>query len=255
MAFWIFKYNPKVYRLEDRFRDPNPTIDWRVPRLSHDIGPGDVAFFWRTRSKRGIVGAMLVGTNAKKLADSEIDNRFYDDPDSDEAERIAEEQLRVVGTLILRNLDLRMKALRAVPGLEKLSAFKPIIGTVFEVRPAEGTILAQRAGLPPLRQCEGGVIRVGKSRISLDLIVEQYERGMSPEDMVRAYDTLVLTDIHAVIAYYLRHQDEVGSYLKRRQEGAEALRARIEAKRTRISREELLARRRARERADAPAGQ
>jgi uncharacterized protein (DUF433 family) len=74
---------------------------------------------------------------------------------------------------------------------------------------------------------EGGAVRVGNSRISLDLIVEQYENGMTPEDMVRAYDTLMLADVHAVIAYYLRHRDEVRAYLQRRAEEAEALRIKM----------------------------
>ena len=107
---------------------------------------------------------------------------------------------------------------------------------------------------PPLRVDQGGAVRVGNSRISLDLVVEQYENGVTPEDMVRAYDTLALADVHAVIAYYLRHRDEVRAYLKRRSEEAEALRTKIEAERPRVSREELLARRRAGEKADAPAG-
>jgi uncharacterized protein (DUF433 family) len=111
------------------------------------------------------------------------------------------------------------------------------------------------AVLPPLRVDEGGALRIGKTRISLDLVVEQYNNGMTPEDMVRAYDTLLLADVHEVIAYYLRHRDEVHAYLKRRFEEAEALRARIEAERPRLSREELLARRGAGEEADAPTGQ
>jgi uncharacterized protein (DUF433 family) len=94
----------------------------------------------------------------------------------------------------------------------------------------------------PLRVDEGGAVRVGKTRVSLDLVVEQYENGMTPEDMVRAYDTLVLADVYAVIGYYLRHRDEVRAYLKRREEEAENLRAKIEAERPRLSREELLAR-------------
>ena len=80
----------------------------------------------------------------------------------------------------------------------------------------------------PLRVDEGGAVRVGKSRISLDLVVEQYENGMMPEDIVRAYDTLMLADVYSVIAYYLRHRDEVRAYLTRRAEEAKALRAKIE---------------------------
>jgi uncharacterized protein (DUF433 family) len=76
---------------------------------------------------------------------------------------------------------------------------------------------------------EGGAVRVGNSRVSLDLVVEQYENGMTPEDMARAYDTLALPDVHAVIAYYLRHRDQVRAYLKRRAEEAAALRAKVEA--------------------------
>jgi uncharacterized protein (DUF433 family) len=114
--------------------------------------------------------------------------------------------------------------------------------------------LPLHAEAPPLRVDEGGALRVGKSRISLDLIVEQYQNGMAPEDMVRAYDTLELADVYAVIAFYLRHANEVRTYLKQRAEEAESLRAKIEAERPRVSAEELLARRSAKEKANAPTG-
>lgn len=116
-------------------------------------------------------------------------------------------------------------------------------------------LLPLQAEPPPLRVDAGGAVRIGNTRISLDLVVEQYENGMTPEDMVRAYDTLALPDVYAVIAYYLRHQDEVRTYLKRRVEEAEALRSKIEAERPRISREGLLARRHAKEKADLPTTQ
>src|SRR5687768_10276277 len=81
----------------------------------------------------------------------------------------------------------------------------------------------------PFRKDPGGVIRIGHSRVSLDLIVEQYENGMTPEALVSAYDCLTLADVHAAIAYYLRHPDQVRAYLKQREEESKALRAGIEA--------------------------
>jgi uncharacterized protein (DUF433 family) len=108
---------------------------------------------------------------------------------------------------------------------------------------------------PPLREDEGGVVRIGKTRVNLDLVVEQYENGMTPEDMVRAYDTLTLADAYSTIAYYLRHREPVRAYLNRRKQEAEALRSRVEAASPNVSRQELLARRDSRETVNAPAGQ
>jgi uncharacterized protein (DUF433 family) len=105
-----------------------------------------------------------------------------------------------------------------------------------------------------LRLDDQGVVRIGKSRITLDLFVEQYETGMAPEDMVRAYDTLDLADVHAAVAFYLRHRPEVEAYLERRQAGAAAIREKLESERPRLSRDQLLGRRDNSEVADASAG-
>lgn len=95
-------------------------------------------------------------------------------------------------------------------------------------------------------------IRVGKSRLTLDVLVEQYESGLSPEDMVRAYDTLDLADAHAAIAYYLRNRDKVRAYLHSRKRDADTLRQTIEAKHAPLIRDELPSRRGNTELADAP---
>jgi hypothetical protein len=52
-----------------------------------------------------------------------------------------------------------------------------------------------------------------------------------------------LADVHAVIAYYLRHRDEVRAYLKRREEEAKSIRGNMETDCPSTSRDELLARR------------
>lgn len=97
----------------------------------------------------------------------------------------------------------------------------------------------------PLRAAEGGTLRVGDSRVSLDTVVSEYDGGATPEEILLAYPTLALADVYAVLAYYLRHQDEVRAYLGRRQEEAAALRQEIESRRPDRSalREKFLARR------------
>jgi uncharacterized protein (DUF433 family) len=80
----------------------------------------------------------------------------------------------------------------------------------------------------PLRVAEGGAIRVGNTRIPLDRIVEEYERGTTPEAMVHSYDVLDLADVYAAIAYYLRHRADVAAYLQRREQEAAEIRQKIE---------------------------
>jgi len=123
-----------------------------------------------------------------------------------------------------------------------------------EVRDATEPIPLQ-AERPPIRVDDGGVARIGTGRVSLDAVVEQYENGMTPEELVRAYDTLTLADAYAAIAYYLRHTDAVRTYLTRRAEEAQGLRTTIETERPRVTRAELLSRRGAPEAEHAPAGQ
>jgi len=80
------------------------------------------------------------------------------------------------------------------------------------------------------------------TRISLDLIVEQYKNGMTPDEFVLAYDTLDIADVYAVIAFYLLNREAVEEYVKRREEEADLLQAQIEAKHPPLSRRELLRR-------------
>lgn len=97
----------------------------------------------------------------------------------------------------------------------------------------------------PLRVDEQGVIRVGDSRISLDVILDYHQQGMSAEAIADGYqDDITVADVHAVLAYFHRHRDEIDTYLKRRKEEADALRRQIEASQPARPgfREELIAR-------------
>jgi hypothetical protein len=49
-------------------------------------------------------------------------------------------------------------------------------------------------------------------------VVRSFDDGATPEAIVQRYSTL--SDVYAVIAYYLRHRDEVSDYLARREQMA-----------------------------------
>lgn len=109
----------------------------------------------------------------------------------------------------------------------------------------------------PLVRLENGVYRVTGTRIPLERIVECYQEGMTPEDIVRDFDTLRLADVYIVISYYLDHKEAVEEYMREQKQEAEAIRRMIEASQPRHAdlREELLARRARMEKGnDVPAG-
>lgn len=81
----------------------------------------------------------------------------------------------------------------------------------------------------PLRVDDTGAIRVGQSRVTLDVLLQYWRLGMKPEEIARGLDTLTLADVHGALAYYFRHETEIDNYLRRREEEAETLRQQIEA--------------------------
>jgi len=99
----------------------------------------------------------------------------------------------------------------------------------------------------PLREDPAGVFRVGNTRVLLELVLDAYKRGESPESIVRSYRSLQLTDVYAVITRYLAAPAPFDEYLRRCDEEAEAVRKTLEGAGMtgRVSKEELLARARA----------
>ena len=96
--------------------------------------------------------------------------------------------------------------------------------------------------VPLVRQPDSGV-RLRGTRIYLEHLVGDYERGMTPERMVEEFDTLTLADVYSVLGYYLRHQPAVRAYIARQDELNAEIRRRVEARQgPRPTREELLAR-------------
>ncbi|MDG2991243.1 DUF433 domain-containing protein [Candidatus Synechococcus calcipolaris G9] len=89
-----------------------------------------------------------------------------------------------------------------------------------------------------------GVVRVAKTRITLDTVVTAFLEGCTPEEIGEQYPSLQLPDVYLVIGYYLRHRDEVETYLAERQRQSEKNRRDVEQRFNPIGiRERLLARR------------
>ena len=82
----------------------------------------------------------------------------------------------------------------------------------------------------PLVTDADGVVRVGKTRVTLDTVLSAFMDGATAEEITHQYPSLDLADVYAVIAYYLRRRTEVDVYLQRRQQQAETIRGQNESR-------------------------
>ncbi|HEU5318747.1 MAG TPA: DUF433 domain-containing protein [Chloroflexota bacterium] len=80
----------------------------------------------------------------------------------------------------------------------------------------------------PLTRAEDGALRVTGTRIPIDRIVHAFLHGQTAEQFCQDFPTVTLSDVHAVIAYYLQNRDLVDEYLRLREHEAATLRERIE---------------------------
>jgi uncharacterized protein (DUF433 family) len=76
----------------------------------------------------------------------------------------------------------------------------------------------------PLTSDSDGVVRVARTRVTLDTVVAAFAEGATAEEIVQQYPSLDLAAVYSVLAYYLRHRAEVDAYLNEQQEQAEAVR-------------------------------
>lgn len=89
--------------------------------------------------------------------------------------------------------------------------------------------LVLKSQKPPLREDETGAIRVGSSRVLLEIVIRAFQDGASAESIVDSYSALTLADTYGVIAYYLKNKDSVEEYLNQREELVESVKQRIQA--------------------------
>ena len=95
----------------------------------------------------------------------------------------------------------------------------------------------------PIEMDADGVIRVGKTRVTLDIVIAAFKEGATAEEIAQQYPSVSLADIYSVIGYYLRRRAEVETYLSRRTQQTEQVRKENESRFNPVGiRERLLAR-------------
>ena len=83
--------------------------------------------------------------------------------------------------------------------------------------------LAIENEITPLKMDKHGTIRVGNTRVTLDLVINAYNEGVMPPEIVKMYDVLDLADTYFTIGYYLRHKREIDEYIREGEENADRL--------------------------------
>lgn len=105
-------------------------------------------------------------------------------------------------------------------------------------------VLALTADPIPLTTDANGVVRISKTRVTLDTVVIAFLEGAIAEEIVEQYPSLQLSDVYSVIGYYLRHKAEIDSYLLERQQRAAEVRKEAQKRFNPLGiRDRLLARR------------
>ena len=70
-----------------------------------------------------------------------------------------------------------------------------------------------------------GVMRIRKTRVTLDTVVDAFEEGATAEEIAQQYPSLGLADTYSVISYYLHNRAKLREYLEKRTARAEEIRA------------------------------
>ena len=80
----------------------------------------------------------------------------------------------------------------------------------------------------PLHRDASGSLRVGQTRVLLELVVRAYRAGATPEEIVQAYETLRLPDVYAVLAWCLNNDPVVAEYMAERERIGAAVQRELE---------------------------
>lgn len=108
----------------------------------------------------------------------------------------------------------------------------------------------------PLRVDSTGDVRIGNTRVLLDLVVRAFDEGATAEALIERFPSLSLPEVYATFTYCLQHRSEVDAYLRQRDQDASQVQRIVEAAQEdwQAIRGRLMRRRAAGEKRDAAPG-
>ena len=82
----------------------------------------------------------------------------------------------------------------------------------------------------PLSTDSYGAIRVGGTRVLLDVIIVAFQDGATADEIAQKFPSVSLANVYLIIAHYLTHTAEIDAYLSQRQTEAAGLQCAIETR-------------------------
>ena len=79
----------------------------------------------------------------------------------------------------------------------------------------------------PLNRDDHGVWRVTGTRLTLDVVVKEFWQGCSAEQFVDAHPDIELSQVYAILSWYLSNREQVDAYLREREREAGELREKV----------------------------
>ncbi|MBI4618365.1 MAG: DUF433 domain-containing protein [Planctomycetes bacterium] len=77
----------------------------------------------------------------------------------------------------------------------------------------------------------GGKARIAGHRVRvLDIVAWHEKRGLSPDEIVDLFPSITLADVHAALAYYFDHRDEIEAELRQEDRVASEMKSRVPSK-------------------------
>jgi uncharacterized protein (DUF433 family) len=78
--------------------------------------------------------------------------------------------------------------------------------------------------------CGGKACIAGHRIRVMDIVVMHERAGMSPDEIVDQFPSITLADVHAALAYYFDHRDEIEAEFRREREIADQMKSRFPSK-------------------------